>query len=139
MARTFLSALLLSALAVTAYAQSTATCNIDGVTFQTADASNACNAIPNTITVTGHTTVLATAPSNPNVAVYLTQNNLNWSGSSLQAKNLCKQIITSCGGTVGVAENNGASISTNGDFGGPGVISITATGGPQRRVMRYAA
>ncbi|MCJ1252535.1 hypothetical protein MMC24_000341 [Lignoscripta atroalba] len=123
MARTFLSALLLSALALTVHSK--ATCNIDRNTFQTADAARACDAIPETITLTGKTTLLARSPTNPQVAVFLTQDNVNWSGSSLRARELCREILNDCGGTVGVAQMNGASIATNGAFGGPGVISIT--------------
>ena len=102
-----------------------ATCNIDGNTFETADASRACAAIPAHITVTGTNTLLAQSPTNPEITVILSQANVNWSGSGSAATELCNQIITTCGGTVGVAEMNGASIPTGGDFGGPGTISIT--------------
>ncbi|MCJ1225009.1 hypothetical protein MMC12_001656 [Toensbergia leucococca] len=123
MTRFILSAIILSTLSLTAH--SAATCNIDLNTFQTADASRACAAIPNQITLTGTTTLLAQSPTNPEITVLLSQQNTNWSGSGAEAKELCNQIIQDCGGTVGVAEMNGASIATGGDFGGPGIISIT--------------
>ncbi|MCJ1454427.1 hypothetical protein MMC28_004780 [Mycoblastus sanguinarius] len=131
MARIILTALLTSALAITAHAAAltprspVVTCNIDGNTFQTADAANACNAIPAHITLTGTTTLLAQSPTNSEVTVFLNQQNVNWSGSGAEATTLCNQIIQTCGGTVGVAEMNGASVTTDGAFGGPGVISIT--------------
>lgn len=130
--------------------QSPATCNIDLNPFQTADAFRACNAIPDhsallpflpfpllfphpfspppllpTVTLTGTTTLLAQSPTDPEVTVILTQQNTNWSGSGAAAKQICQQIVTTCGGTVGVAEMNGASIPTDGAFGGQGVIGIT--------------
>lgn len=84
-----------------------------------------------TITLTGTTTILVQpGPTFPYVAVFLTQDNVNWSGSSAAAKTLCEQIVTQCGGedinpgTVGPGEMYGASVSTGGDFGGPGEISI---------------
>ncbi|KAK3169252.1 hypothetical protein OEA41_008635 [Lepraria neglecta] len=124
MARFNISALLAATLAATS-AHAAATCNIDGNTFETADASRACAAIPNQITLTGTTTLLAQSPTNPEITVILQQANVNWSGSGAAAQQLCNQIIQTCGGTIGVAEMNGASIPTGGDFGGPGTISIT--------------
>ncbi|KAL8747728.1 MAG: hypothetical protein Q9190_000427 [Brigantiaea leucoxantha] len=103
----------------------TATCNIDRNAFQSADAARACAAIPDHITVTGTTTLLAQSPTDPEVTVFLNQQNVNWSGSGAKAKELCNQIVHDCGGTVGVAMQFGASIQTGGAFGGPGVISIT--------------
>ncbi len=127
------------------------TCNIDLNTFQTKDPANACNAIPAhskphptlsnppnhlllhpfipnlhplTVTITGTTTLLARSPTNADVTVFLNQQELHWSGSGARATQLCNQLVAACGGTVGVAEMNGASISTEGDFGGPGTISV---------------
>ncbi|KAL6716803.1 hypothetical protein ACLMJK_004715 [Lecanora helva] len=131
MARITMFSLLAAALATVAQPavlvprQSSATCNIDRNAFQTADAARACDAIPAHITVTGTTTLLAQSPTDPEVTVFLNQKNTNWSGSGAVAKQLCQQIITACGGTVGVGEQFGASIPTNGAFGGPGTISIT--------------
>lgn len=123
MHRTLLSALLIPFLALSAH--SAATCNIDQNSFQSADAARACAAIPDHITLTGTTTLLAQSPTNPEVTVILQQQNRNWSGSGAKAKELCNEIVTDCGGTVGVAMQNGASIATGGAFGGPGTISIT--------------
>ncbi|KAI4162004.1 MAG: hypothetical protein LQ342_004316 [Letrouitia transgressa] len=106
-------------------ASAAATCNIDQNAFQAADAARACDAIPAHITLTGTTTLLAQSPTNSQVTVFLRQQNTNWSGSGAKAKELCNQIVHDCGGTVGVAMMNGASIATGGAFGGPGVISIT--------------
>ena len=100
------------------------TCNIDQNSYNSADASRACAAIPNQITLTGTTTLLAQSPTDPEITVFLKQQNTNWSGSGQKAKDLCNQIITTCGGTVGVARHNGAQITADGAFGGPGVISI---------------
>ncbi|MCJ1341709.1 hypothetical protein MMC09_007006 [Bachmanniomyces sp. S44760] len=123
MARTMITTLLAAALAMTAHAgpiearASTVTCNIDNLTFPSAYAAHACSAIPAHITVTGPQTLLASSPDNPDIQVILHQTNLNWSGSGSQATALCNSILTACGGTVGVAEQNGASVTTNGDFG----------------------
>ncbi|KAL2053201.1 hypothetical protein ABVK25_006526 [Lepraria finkii] len=76
--------------------------------------------LPKKITLTGTTTLLAQSPNNPEITVILQQANVNWSGSGAAAQQLCNQIIQTCGGTVGVAEMNGASIPR-----GPGTISIT--------------
>ncbi|MCJ1280188.1 hypothetical protein MMC21_008015 [Puttea exsequens] len=127
----FTLALLASVLASTTSAAallprtSVVTCNIDQNAYQTADAYRACNAIPDHITVTGTTTLLAQSPTDPEVTVFLNQQQTNWSGSGAKAKELCQQIITACGGTVGVAMQHGASVTTDGAFGGPGTISIT--------------
>ena len=57
------------------------TCNIDANSYNSADASRACAAIPAQITVTGTSTLLAsyTSTGNPTVKVVLTQQNTNWS------------------------------------------------------------
>lgn len=131
MARIVFTTLLMAAVSMTVHSaalvprQSVATCNIDQNSFETKDAANACAAIPAHIALTGTTTLLGQSPTNPEVGVFLNQANVNWSGSGAAAKSLCNQIITTCGGTVGVAMQNGASINTNGDFGGPGTLSIT--------------
>lgn len=101
------------------------TCNIDQNSYDSPSAYYACQAIPAHITLTGTTTLLAQSPNDTEITVFLTQQNVNWSGSGQRAKELCTQIITTCGGTVGVARQNGAQITTDGAFGGPGVISIT--------------
>ena len=102
--------------------RTSATCNIDQVEFETAYGAEACNLIPSTFTVTAPATLLAEYKG---VYVYLVQQQANWSGSSSVAVSLCKQIVTDCGGTVGVAEQYGADISTGGAFGGSGIIEIT--------------
>lgn len=101
------------------------TCDIDQNSYNTADAARACDAIPAQITLTGTATLLAQSPTDPEITVFLNQQNTNWSGSGQRAKDLCDQIVQTCGGTVGVARQNGAQITTDGAFGGPGVISIT--------------
>lgn len=127
MARYTLSALIALTLALTAHSsplhsrQTAATCNIDSSVFQAEYAAEACAAINSTITLTGTSTQLAFVSD---VAVYLQQDNVNWSGSGAEAKTLCDQILTDCAGTVGVGEMYGASIPTGGDFGGPGIIEI---------------
>ena len=117
----------LLALAATVYTsplerRTSATCNIDQVEFETAYGSEACSKIPPTFTVTAPATLLAEYEG---VYVYLVQQQPNWSGSSSVAVSLCNQIITDCGGTVGVGEQYGADISTGGAFGGSGIIEIT--------------
>ncbi|MCJ1377149.1 hypothetical protein MMC17_000241 [Xylographa soralifera] len=118
---------ILLAFAATAYSaplerRTSATCNIDDVEFVTASAADACALIPPTFTVTWPVTILAQYEG---VYVSLFQQQPNWTGSSSVAISLCEQIISQCGGTVGVAEQFGAEISTGGAFGGPGVIEIT--------------
>ncbi|MCJ1408807.1 hypothetical protein MMC19_002883 [Ptychographa xylographoides] len=126
MARLALPALLLATLlALPTTSHAAVTCNIDNLTFPSYYGADACSAIPATITVTGQSTVLASSPDFPDVQVVLTQNNHNWSGSSSAAVALCNQIMTACGGTVGVAEQNGASVPTGGAFGGPGVLTLS--------------
>ena len=103
--------------------RTSATCNIDQVEFESADASHACSAIPATFTVTAPVTVLAHYNG---VYVSLAQKQPNWSGSSSVAVTLCNQIVSNCGGTVGVGEQYGADISTGGAFGdSTGIIEIT--------------
>ncbi|MCJ1397070.1 hypothetical protein MMC11_000262 [Xylographa trunciseda] len=117
----------LLALAATAYTsplerRTSPTCNIDQVEFVSAYGADACALIPPNFTVTAPATLLAQYNG---TYVYLVQQQPNWSGSSSVAISLCHQIITGCGGTVGVGEQYGADISTGGAFGGSGIIEIT--------------
>ncbi|MCJ1276038.1 hypothetical protein MMC21_003843 [Puttea exsequens] len=120
---TTLFALVAAAAASPLERRTTATCNIDQVEFQSVAASHACSLIPSHFTVTPPVTVLATYNG---TYVSLAQKQANWSGSSSVAVTLCNQIIHDCGGTVGVAEQYGADISTGGAFGDPtGIIEVT--------------
>lgn len=92
MARILFSALLASTMALSAHSspllpRTVATCNIDTEPFLTSYAVNACAAMNSTITLTGTTTIIVQPePSFPYVAVFLTQENVNWyvfQGSSL--------------------------------------------------------